>query len=111
MTTATTPKGRKVEVEVYAEHGTARLQSAKILYGGIAIGGYSQGGCKPNTLEEALAAADARIDANGLTDDTATMAVREVPEALRLMFRGKALQEGKTMQEKIIELMQVYVNN
>lgn len=39
---------------------------------------------------------------------TGAMFIREVPVKLRLAFRAKALQEGKTMQEKIIELMQRY---
>lgn len=108
MTTATTPKGRTVDVttEMY---GT-KNQAGTLWYGGIKVGYWEQVGSGINTLEDALKAADERIDRNGITDDTGTMAVRDIPESLRLMFRGKALQEGKTMQAKIVELMQQYVN-
>lgn len=37
------------------------------------------------------------------------MTVREIPEDLRLAVRGKALLEGKTMQEIIILLMENYL--
>jgi len=110
MTQAKTPKGKIVEVAITAEYGTARLQMGRIYYGGIAVSGWSEGGSGTKTLKEALDYADQVINERGLTDDVSTMSIRDVPESLRLMFRGKALQESKNMQEKIIELMQEYVN-
>ena len=110
MTTAKTPKGRSVEIAIVGEYGTARHQAGRIYYEGIAISAWSEGGSATKTLEAALVFADQIIDERGLTDDVSVMSIRGVPESLRLMFRGKALQESKTMQEKIIELMQEYVN-
>jgi len=110
MTQAKTPKGRNVEVAITAEYGTARLQAGRIYYGGIAISAWSEGGSGTKTLEDALKYADKVIDERDLTDDVSVMSIRDVPESLRLMFRGKALQESKNMQEKIIELMKEYVN-
>jgi hypothetical protein len=52
----------------------------------------------------------AKIHAEETGQAVAVMSVRDVPESLRMAFRGRALQEGKTMQAKIIELMQEYVN-
>jgi hypothetical protein len=109
MATATTPKGRTVTVETVT-YGT-RNEGGTVFYGGIKVAVWTQIGAGSNhSIEDALKAADDKIDHNGLSDDTSTMAIREIPEALRLMFRGKALQEGKTMQAKIIELMQAYVS-
>jgi hypothetical protein len=107
MTTATTPKGRTVEVTT--EMCGTKNQAGTLWYGGIKVGYWVQIGSPPNNLSDALVNADTSIDKNGLTDDTGAMSVRDVPESLRLIFRGKALQEGKTMQAKIIELMQKYV--
>ena len=41
--------------------------------------------------------------------ETAIMTVRDVPVSLRRDVRIRALQEGKTLQGKIIELMAAYV--
>lgn len=50
----------------------------------------------------------AKIEAD--ETNATTMAIRDVPESLRMQLRSKALAEGKTMQVKIIELMQEYVS-
>lgn len=51
----------------------------------------------------------AKIHAEETGQSISPMSVRDVPEGLRMQFRAKSLQEGKTMQQKIIELMQEYI--
>ena len=41
---------------------------------------------------------------------TGQMIIRQVPEALRREFKALCAREGKSMQEKIIEMMRQYVN-
>lgn len=43
------------------------------------------------------------------TQKTTPMTVRDIPIDLRNQFKAKAILEGKTMQQKIVELMQGYV--
>jgi plasmid stability protein len=38
-------------------------------------------------------------------EETGQMIIRQVPEALRREFKALCAREGKSMQEKIIELM------
>ena len=70
MTTAKTPKGRKVTAEITGEYGTARLQAGRIYYGGVALSGWSEGGSGTKSFEEALLHADLVIDRCGMeTED------------------------------------------
>lgn len=38
-----------------------------------------------------------------------TMIIRNVPESLRREFKSKCASEGKSMQEKVIELIEKYI--
>jgi len=44
------------------------------------------------------------------TGQTGQMIIRQVPEVLRREFKALCAREGKSMQEKIIELMRQAVN-
>jgi len=70
MTTARTPKGRKVTTEITAEYGSYRLQAGRIFFGGIAVAGWNEGGSGTKSLQDALTNADEAIDKAGLeTED------------------------------------------
>lgn len=43
-------------------------------------------------------------------EPTSAMLVRAVPDALRLAFRAKALADGTTMRDRLMQLMRDYVN-
>lgn len=52
-----------------------------------------------------------KIHAEETGQVSSPMSVRDIPEQLRNQFKAKAILEGKTMQQKIIELMEEYISD
>ena len=69
MATAKTPKGRKIEIIITDEYGTARLQKGHLTFAGIKVAWWTEGGSGTKTLQEALQNADKNIDEIGLSDE------------------------------------------
>ena len=43
--------------------------------------------------------------------ETSAMSIRDIPDDLRIKFKIRCMEEGKTMQQVFIELMTEYVND
>jgi hypothetical protein len=59
---------------------------------------------------ENLTVEQVRDEMAAVTEPTAELIVRKIPESLRRDFKSKCAADGISQQDKIIELMRQYVN-
>jgi len=59
---------------------------------------------------ENLTADEVRVEMAAVVEPTTELIVRKIPESLRRDFKSKCAANGVSQQDKIIELMKLYVN-